>query len=134
MAVAQKVKLKVIELRAEGLSYSKIAEALQISKQTAVDITKENIDQVETLQAIEAEALFEEKRVNLRGRIEQLSAIHSRLREEIESRDLSVVPTDKLIALFIKISDTLKGEVYSPSIYSTSEQDENERKRNFLNW
>ena len=136
MATDTKVKLRVIELRAEGYSYAKIAEALKIAKQTAVDIVRDNRDEVETLQAVEMEALFDSSRVNLRGRVEQLSALQSRLREEIASRDLSEVPTDKLITLFIKTTDALKAEVYSPEAKSTSEQaaEANERSLTSFGW
>ena len=122
MSVTQQVKLRVIELRAEGLSYAKIAKEAKIAKQTAVDIIRDNIDEVETLQAVEMDALIDAERVNLRGRIEQLSALHNRLRQEIEQRDLSDVPTEKLISLFIKTSETLKGEVNPPVVRSTEEQ------------
>ncbi len=122
MAITQQIKLRVIELRAEGLSYAKIAKEANIAKQTAVDIIRDNIDEVETLQAVEMDALIDAERVNLRGRIEQLSALHSRLRQEIEQRDLSDVPTEKLISLFIKTSETLKGEVTPPVVRSTEEQ------------
>ena len=131
MAVNAKVRLRIIELRAEGLSYAKIAEALKISKQTAVDIVKDNQDQIATLQAVEMEALFDAERVNLRGRVEQLSALQARLREEIEQRDLSQVPTDKLINLFIKTNQALKEEVYTPEALSLSEQTREANKRSF---
>ena len=129
MAVTNKIKLRVLELRAEGLSYAKIAEEASISKQTAVDIVKANIDQVTTLQAVEMEAFLDTSRVNYKGRVEQLSALHTRLREEIERRDLSQVPTDKLIALYLKTSDSLKGEVKTPCIRSTHEQEKDAADR-----
>ena len=127
MAVTQKIKLRVIELRAEGLSFAKIAKEANISKQTAVDIVRENIDEVTTLQA----ALIDAERVNQRGRIEQLSALHSRLREEIEQRDLSQIPTEKLIKLFIKTSETLKGEVTTPEVRSSEEQRKDRNNREY---
>jgi orotate phosphoribosyltransferase-like protein len=129
MATPEKIKLRVLELRAEGLSFAKIAEETKVAKQTAVDIVKENIDEVSTLRAIEMEALFDTQRVNQRGRIEQLSALHTRLREEIASRDLTDVPTDKLITLYIKTSEALKGEVFTPTIQSTEEQQQAARDR-----
>jgi hypothetical protein len=136
MATDTKIKLRVIELRAEGKSFAKIAEAVKISKQTAIDIVKENIDEVETLQAVEMEALFDASRVNLRGRVEQLSALQAKLRDEIAQRDLSEVPTDKLITLFIKTTEALKGEVYTPEAKSSFEQkaDANERSLTSLGW
>ena len=129
MAITQQIKLRVIELRAGGLSYAKIAKEANIAKQTAVDIIRDNIDEVETLQAVEMDALIDAERVNLRGRIEQLSALHSRLRQEIEQRDLSDVPTEKLISLFIKTSETLKGEVTPPVVRSTAEQQQDKYLR-----
>lgn len=121
MAISNKVKLRIIELRAEGLPFAKIAEAVNVSKQTAMEIVKDNIDEVTSLQAVEMEALFDNERVNLKGRVEQLSALQARLREEIAKRDLSKVPTEKLIALFIKTNQALREEVYTPDVKTVSE-------------
>lgn len=121
MAISNKVKLRIIELRAEGLPFAKIAEAVNVSKQTAMEIVKDNIDEVTSLQAVEMEALFDNERVNLRGRVEQLSALQARLREEIAKRDLSKVPTEKLIALFIKTNQALREEVFTPDVKTVSE-------------
>lgn len=129
MAVTEKVRLRILELRAEGLSYAKIAEEASVSKQTAVDIVKANIDQVTTLQAVEMEAFLDTSRINYRGRVKQLSDLHNRLREEIERRDLSDIPTDKLINLYLKTSDSLKGEVKTPCIRSTYEQEQDAAER-----
>lgn len=120
--IPQKVKIRAIELRAGGASYASIAKELSIAKQTAVDILREKPEEIATLRAIELEALYETERVSNRGRIEQLSALHTRLRQEIEGRDLADVPTEKLISLYLKTSDTLKGEVTAPVIQSTTEQ------------
>lgn len=122
MAVQNKTKLQVLGLRAEGLSFAKIAKETSLAKQTVVDIVKDNIDSISTLQGVAMEAFLDENRVNHKGRLEQLSVLHSRLREEIERRDLSEVPTDKLINLFLKTSDSLKAEVRIPCIRSTQEQ------------
>ena len=129
MAIQNKTKLQVLELRAEGVSYARIAEKTSISKQSVVDIVKGNIDSVATLQAIAMEAFLDESRVNYKGRLEQLSALHKRLREEIERRDLSEVPTDKLINLYLKTSDSLKAEVRTPCIKSTTEQEKDASNR-----
>lgn len=132
--ITESIRLRVIELRADGVSYSKIAEQLSIAKQTAVDIAKEKIDEIGTLRAIEMEATFKAQQVNRDGRIAQLSTLHNRLREEIERRDLSQLPTKDLVALYLKTSDTLKGEVYTPTIKSTQEQAEDKYQRQQLQW
>ena len=107
MATGTKLRVRIID-RAGGLSYAKIAEALRISKQTAVDIVRDNLDQVATLQA--------------------------RLREEIEQRELSQIHTDKLITLFIKTTQALKEEVYTPEAKSSSEQTKDAQERSLYNW
>lgn len=124
MAKTTEIKLRVIELRAEGLSYAKIAEACNIAKQTAVDIVNENIDDVNNLQAFQVEALFKEKQIDAEGRIEQLTALQARLKEEIEKRDLSDIPTDKLITLYAKLTEQIRSETWTPKFESTEEQEE----------
>lgn len=132
--ITESIKLRVIELRADGASYSTIADTLSIAKQTAVNIAKENIDEIGTLRAIEMEATFQAQQVNREGRISQLSALHNRLREEIERRDLTDLPTKDLVALYLKTSDTLKGEVYTPTIRSSEEQADDKFQRSQMNW
>ena len=138
MAVTQTIKLKAIELRAEGLSYDKISRQLKIAKQTAVDIVRESVDQVETLKAIGVEALYEEKRIDCKGRIERLTALHERLEREIGERSLEDVPTDKLILLYLKVSEALKGELQPLPAKSTKEQERDrtsrERKESMTPW
>lgn len=136
MSVSNKVKLRIIELRAEGLSYAKIAEALKISKQTALEIVRDNKDEVTSLQAMEMEALFDAEKINLRGRVEQLSSLQARLRDELAKRDLSKIPTDKLIALFIKTNQALKDEVFTPEVKSVAEiqQERNDQQLKDAGW
>lgn len=136
MSVSNKVKLRIIELRAEGLSYAKIAEALKISKQTALEIVRDNKDEVTSLQAMEMEALFDAQKINLRGRVEQLSTLQARLRDELAKRDLSKLPTDKLIALFIKTNQALRDEVFTPEVKSVAEiqQERNDQQLKDAGW
>lgn len=116
MAVTEKIRLRVIELRAEGVSYDKISKEVGIAKQTAVDIAREQLDSISTLQAIKMEAIFEAERVNARGRIEQLAALHTRLREEIERRNLADLPTEKLISLHQNLWHSQRRSIYSNHI------------------
>lgn len=133
MVLTTQTKLQIIELRAEGLPYAKIAEEVKVSKQTAVDVVGESRDQIATLQAIQMEALFEAQRVNLRGRVEQLSALQRRLLEEIERRDLSDLSTDKLITLYLNTTKNLKEEVFTTKMETTTEQAETSRQREIFN-
>lgn len=129
MAISNQTKLQIITLRAQGFSYAKIAEEVKVSKQTAIDIARAEVEQIETLQATEMEALFEAHQINLKGRLEQLSTLQRRLLEEIENRDLSDLPTKDLINLYLSTSKNIKDEVFSPQILSSSEQKRAATKR-----
>lgn len=129
MAVSNQTKLQIITLRAQGISYAKIAEEVKVSKQTAIDIARAERDQIDTLQATEMEALFEAHKINLKGRLEQLSTLQRRLLEEIKKRDLSDLPTKDLINLYLSTSKSIKEEVFTPEILSTSEQESASTKR-----
>lgn len=133
MALSTQDKITVLSLRSQGLSFAKIASQMKISKQTAVDVVGEHREQVATLQALQLEALYEETKINLKGRIEQLSALQHKLREEIESRDLSDVPTDKLITLYLNVTKNIKDEVIQPDMETSSEQAMTARRRSYFN-
>lgn len=105
-----KTKEKFIEMRARGASYDRIAKELDTSKPTLIKWSKELELEISNLKAMELEVLQEkyymlkEKRIELFG--EKLKAIQ----EEIEKRDLSDIPTEKLFDLLIKYSEYLKKE------------------------
>ena len=134
MALTKDKKNQIIALRAQGLSYAKIAEEAKVAKQTAVDVVGENWDEIATLRGIALEELYEAQRVNARGRLEQLSSIQTRLMEEIESRNLADLSTDKLITLYLNLSKTIKEEVTPPQIRTSSEQERDQYNRNMMSW
>lgn len=134
MALTQQTKTQIITLRAEGQSYAKIAEMVKVSKQTAIDVAREEQDAIATLQATEMEALYEAHRINQRGRLEQLSELQRKLLEEIQRRDLTDVPTKDLFNLFLSTSKSIKEEVTAPQILSSSEQADAARQRAMWNF
>ena len=101
-------KEKFLELRANGLSYDKIAKKLNISKQTLIAWSQEFKYELSNLKAIELDRLQQEyfiskiKRVKLFGeRLEQINLV-------LNKRNLDELATDKLIDYQIKILNTLK--------------------------
>lgn len=128
------LKLQAVELRAGGKTYKEIAEELGTDIQQAIDMASDESDKIATLRAVKMEALFQEERINQTGRIERLSALQARLKEELDRRDLSDIPTDKLITLYLKTSETIKGEVYTPKILSSTEQAKAQRERSMFEW
>jgi hypothetical protein len=51
----------------------------------------------------------------------------TKIKKEVESRDLSDVPTDKLLDLFLKYNSQVKEEIIKP-IYKSSQEIEEERQ------
>ncbi|HEX3036804.1 MAG TPA: helix-turn-helix domain-containing protein [Thermodesulfobacteriota bacterium] len=106
----QSVKEKFIELRAKGLSYARISETLQVSKQTLVKWARGFECEISNLRQIEYEALQEQYYVAKAQRVALLAEQLKRIREEITGRSLKDVPTSQLLVLFLKILSTLKQE------------------------
>jgi len=106
----QEVKNKFIEFRARGLTYNKIAVKLGVSKTTLINWSKDYENEISNLKATELETLQEkyymkkEKKITLFG--EKLIA----LKKELDKRDLSEIPTEKLFDLMIKYSNYLNQE------------------------
>ncbi len=123
---------RIIELRARGKSYSTIASELKIGKQTALDVCKKYKEQIATLQALELEQLYEEQRITSTERITAIASLMQRVREEIDSRDLSQVPTEKLIDLYLKQSSALREEIIEPNFQSSEEQSRDRKEREYL--
>lgn len=124
---------KIIELRAMGRSYASIASEVKVSKQTALDTCKKYKEQIATLQALELEELYETQRITSTERITALASLMQRVRAEIDSRDLSTIPTEKLIELYLKQASALKEEIIEPNFKSSEEQNRERKEREYLN-
>lgn len=121
-----------IQLRAEGRSFNAIAKELQVSKQTAINWSKELEEEIVTRRAVELEALLEEYNLTKQGRLRSLGSLLSRLQSEVDSRDLSEVPTEKLIALLLKTMEQAEKEAPALSFKDSEEQEEDREERLLL--
>lgn len=126
-------KEKFIELRAKGWSFDKIAKELGKAKQTLINWSKELEDEIANLKALELEALYETYYLQRESRLQTFGAMLTKIKEEVESRDFSDVPTDKLLELLLKYNSQVKEEIVEP-IYKTSEEiKEDELDKELLN-
>jgi transposase len=107
---SQSTKDRFIELRAEGMSYDKIAKELSIAKSTLIEWSRESEHVIANMRAVHMESLQERYKINKQARIEQLGMINEKIREEISKRDLKDIPTDKLITLFSTSLKQMKEE------------------------
>lgn len=90
---------RFIEMRSKGFSYVNIHETLGIAKNTIILWSRKYHDQIQNLRAIEFEAIAERAGACRCQRNEAAGNCLSRIEHELANRDLSKVPTDRLIAL-----------------------------------
>mgnify|MGYP001225760615 CR=1 FL=1 len=114
-------KEKFIELRAKGWSFDKIAKQLGKAKQTLIDWSKELQEEIANRKALELEVLYETYYLHRESRLQMFGAMLTKIKEEVEKRDLSDVPTDKLLDLFLKYNSQVKEEMIEP-IYKSSKE------------
>jgi len=119
-------KEKFIELRAKGMSFDKIAKEIGKAKQTLIDWSKELKDEIANRKALELEALYESYYLLKENRLQTFGIMLTKIKKEIEQRDLSDVPTDKLLDLLLKYENQVKDEVVEPT-YKSSKEIEEER-------
>jgi transposase-like protein len=104
-------KHRFIELRAKGYSYDKIALELNKAKQTLIDWSKELKEEIEIRKATELELIYESYFLLKKSRLQSLGDILLRIETEIGQRNLSTIPTDKLLDIYLKYSNQIKAEL-----------------------
>ena len=117
------LKAKFIELRAKGWSYRKLARRLKVSKSTLSNWSIELEEEIASLKAMELEALAEQFYLLKEGRIRLLGGILKRIQKEVLSRDLSGVPTDRLLELLLRNQEALQEEYVEPKPLSGQEME-----------
>lgn len=104
------VKENFVELRAEGKSYDVIAEALGVSKQTLISWSKDLTEEINNLKAVAIDAIQEKYLANKQARVAMFGVMLKKVREELEKRDLSDIPTNQLAEMLFKFSNNLRQE------------------------
>ena len=95
-----KTKDRFIELRAQGLPLAKIAAKIGASKTTLVNWEREFKEEVDNLRAMELEALYDQYYLSTRKKVEFFGDTLGRIQLELETRNLSDIPTEKLFAMY----------------------------------
>ena len=125
-------KEKFIELRAKGWSFDRIAKELGRAKQTLIDWSKDLQEEIANRKALELEALYETYYLQRESRLQMFGAMLTKIKEEVEGRDLSDVATDKLLELFLKYNSQVKEEIVEPIYKSSQELTEEKEDRELL--
>jgi hypothetical protein len=121
------LKEKFIELRAKGWSFDKIVKETGKAKQTLIDWSKDLQDEIANRKALELEALYESYYLLKENRLQTFGAMLTKIKAEVERRDFSDVPTDKLLELLLKYNSQVKEEIVEP-IYKSSKEIKEERQ------
>lgn len=124
-------KENFIQLRAKGYSFDKIAKKLKMSKQTLIDWNKEFEEEISNFKAMELELLYEKYYLTKEQRLQTFGVMLSRLKDEIDIRNLSEIPTEKLLELFLKYNDKVKDELIEPKFQDSNEM---KQKKTFKYW
>lgn len=99
-----------VVFRALGHSYSRISEALHVSKPALIAWGRKYQFLIQNLRAVEHEALIEKFTASRQQRIENLGRDLRRAEEELAKRDLSGVPTGTLFAVVARLRQEVARE------------------------
>ena len=115
-------KERFLTLRAQGLSFDKIAQELKTSKGTLIEWSKELEIEISNLKAIELEALQEKYYILKRRRIELFGEKLEAIKLEVGKRNLEDVSTERLLDLLLRFGGVLTAE----DVETTLRQNESE--------
>ncbi len=96
-----------VELRAKGNSFDRIAKTLGISKGTLIQWSKELEIDIGNYIALEADALLDKYKMSKLSQLESYGEQLEKIRKELAKRDLSEVPTPKLVEMQLKIMEAV---------------------------
>lgn len=125
-------KRRFIELRAKGYSFDKIAKELGKAKQTLLDWSRDLDQEIAQAKALELDSLYESYSLYKEARLKTLGEILSKLKKEVDNRDLTDLPTDRLLDLFLKYEGVVKESLVEPVFKSSREIEEEKEDRLLL--
>lgn len=100
-------KDRFVELRAKGNSYDRIAKTLGVSKATLLSWSKDLSMKIDNERNVAMDAIYEKHKLAKQHQMEMLGIQLTSVRKELEKRDLSEVPTDKLLNMQMKLLDAI---------------------------
>lgn len=106
----QETKTEFIRLRAEGRSYSYIADTLHISKSTCTEWERELKAQIAELRQEQLNELYSSYAMTKEARIKKLGDTLDGINTALDGADLSQLPPEKLLEYKLKYTEALKGE------------------------
>lgn len=106
----QETKNEFIRLRAEGKSYSYIAEILHISKSTCSEWERELGDAIADLKQEQLSELYTAYHMTKEARVKKLGETLESIDTALGEVDLTQIPPEKLLDFKLKYTEALKAE------------------------
>ena len=103
-------KKRYVELRALNWSYDRIAKELGVSKPILIGWSREFKIEIDNLKSAQLSDLQERYSLTKLKRLELFGQSLNALKAELDGRDLSHLPTEKLLELILKYGTAIKQE------------------------
>src|ERR1043166_7743858 len=99
--LTEETQNKFIELRAQGWTLGHIATELRVSKRTLVDWNREFAEEIQSVRAVELEALQEKFLASRDEELACLTRLQKDIHDELGNRSLKYIETEKLFRLSV---------------------------------
>lgn len=93
-----------IELRANNLSYDKIAKQLKVSKPTLIKWAKQFENDIANMRTVNMTALYEQYKISKQHKLEMWAEQLQAIRQELNNRGYKDVPITTLVDLLERFS------------------------------
>ncbi len=108
------IKQDFINLRAKGHTVRFIANELKLSPQTVLNWEGEFNEEISSLKAVELESLYEQYHLTKKHRLKEVSEQLQAIQEELSSRKLTDISTDRLLDLNLRYLERAEREYIEP--------------------
>jgi len=128
------LKEQFVELRSQGFSFATIAERLCVAKSTLIEWSKDLELDIKNFRQIHLEAMREKYRVGVEKRIELFGQQLNTIETELSKRDLTQLPTERLLDLLLKFGRELKTDDIPLTLYHRSDGFDFDRLSSVSKW
>ena len=101
---------RFIELRAQGLSYDRIARIIHVSKPTLLKWNEAFRDRIAALRSLRLDELHDKFQLLAESRLESYGREIQKIHRELKNRDYSDVATERLPDILVKLYTSLRKE------------------------
>lgn len=126
----EKERLVVI-LRAKDFSITEIAERVQLSRPTVISIIRDHAHAIAKLSKMELQELLVLYKQTAKKKLQVFGGVLGRLLNELEGRDLTEVPVDRLLEMILKYSKALGDAIADKVVAAQGSTDRDEEEAEF---